>query len=110
LVKINRGQSKVSWVISSLGRPGERFQKERVDKELSREPATGLNEAFGQLDALGWNQGNSYSGCSYGRVWEARVERLAEPDDSEVIVGCDLETEPDLQKIFPVGGASGAQA
>jgi len=24
LVKINRGQSKVSWVISSLGRPGER--------------------------------------------------------------------------------------
>jgi hypothetical protein len=84
----------------------EIFQKERVDKELSREPATGLNEAFGQLDAKGWNQGSSYSGCSYGRVWEARVARLAEPDDSEVIVDCDLETEPDLQKIGKGGARS----
>jgi hypothetical protein len=33
----------------------EIFQKERVDEVLSREPATGLNVAFGELDADGWN-------------------------------------------------------
>jgi hypothetical protein len=31
----------------------EIFQKERVDEVLSREPATGLNEAFGKLNVDG---------------------------------------------------------
>jgi hypothetical protein len=81
------------------------FQKERADKELSGEPATELAQCLGNWMLSMEPRKLLQPGCDNGRGWEARVHARS-LGDSGVIIGCDLEAEPGLQKIGKEGAKS----
>jgi len=69
-----------------------------ADKELSGEPATELAQCLGNWTLSMEPRKLLQPGCDNGRGWEARVHARS-LGDSGVIIGCDLEAEPGLQKI-----------
>jgi hypothetical protein len=81
----------------------EIFQKERVDKELSRGPATELTRCSGNWMLMdGTKKALTASGTTeeYGK----RGPQGSQVSDiSGVTIGCGLEAEPGLQKIGKKG-------
>jgi hypothetical protein len=75
-----------------------------IGEDSRKEVQSETHAALRKLAAVHGTK-SSYNECSNGRVWETRAP-LVGPNNSEVTMSCDLETEPGLRKIGSLGEIS----